>query len=95
VLSSPPKDTRAFETHEGPKEYVPEEAIVANFGLVRAWQGDRHGILAYRDAPPNFNPLAAMCGRVTIAEVEELVEPGDLDPITCTPPASSCGAWSR
>ena len=58
-----------------------EEAIVADFGLVRAWKGDRHGNLVYRDSPRgNFNPLAAMCGRVTIAEVEELVEPGELDP---------------
>jgi 3-oxoacid CoA-transferase subunit A len=78
--SSPPKDTRTFETHDGPKEFVLEEAIVADFGLVRAWRGDRHGNLVYRDSARNFNPLAAMSGRVTIAEVEELVEPGELDP---------------
>ena len=53
---------------------------MADFGLVRAWKGDRHGNLVYRDSARNFNPLAAMCGRVTIAEVEELVEPGELDP---------------
>ena len=64
----------------GPREFVLEEAIVADFGLVRAWKGDRHGNLVYRDSARNFNPLAAMCGRVTIAEVEELVEPGELDP---------------
>ncbi len=69
-----------FETAEGPKEFVLEQAIVADFGLVRAWKGDRHGNLVYRDSARNFNPLAAMCGRVTIAEVEELVEPGELDP---------------
>ena len=57
-----------------------EQAIVADFGLVRAWKGDRHGNLVYRDSARNFNPLAAMSGRVTIAEVEELVEPGELDP---------------
>ena len=57
-----------------------EEAIVADFGLVRAWTGDRHGNLVYRESAQNFNPLAAMCGRVTVAEVEELVEPGELDP---------------
>ena len=57
-----------------------EEAIVADFGLVRAWKGDRHGNLVYRESARNFNPLAAMCGRVTIAEVEELVEPGELEP---------------
>ncbi len=84
VVASPPKETRIFST-AGPdgvveKEYVLEEAIVADFGLVRAWKGDRHGNLIYRDSARNFNPLAAMCGRVTIAEVEELVEPGELDP---------------
>ncbi|MEO7351209.1 MAG: CoA-transferase, partial [Marmoricola sp.] len=52
----------------------------ADFGLVRAWKGDRHGNLVYRDSARNFNPLAAMCGRTTIAEVEHLVEPGELDP---------------
>ncbi|MCW2736655.1 CoA transferase subunit A [Nocardioides sp.] len=80
IVSSPPKETRVFSTAEGDKEYVLEEAIVADFGLVRAWKGDRHGNLIYRDSARNFNPLAAMCGRVTIAEVEELVEPGELDP---------------
>jgi 3-oxoacid CoA-transferase subunit A len=76
TVASPPKETRLF----GDREYVLEEAIVADFGLVRAWKGDRHGNLVYRDSARNFNPLAAMCGRVTIAEVEELVEPGELDP---------------
>ena len=57
-----------------------ERAIIADFGLVRAWRGDRHGNLVYRASARNFNPLAAMCGRVTVAEVEELVEPGELDP---------------
>src|ERR671921_7985 len=75
VVSSPPKETRLFETAEGPKQFVLEEAIVADFGLVRAWKGDRHGNLVYRMSARNFNPLAAMCGRVTIAEVEVLVEP--------------------
>ena len=86
VVSSPPKETKVFSVHDGEggslveKEYVLEEAIVADFGLVRAWKGDRHGNLVYRQSARNFNPLAAMCGRVTIAEVEELVEPGELDP---------------
>src|SRR6478609_637767 len=80
VVSSPPKQTQSFETAEGEKEFVLEHAIVADFGLVRAWKGDRHGNLVYRDSARNFNPLAAMCGRVTIAEVEELVEPGEIDP---------------
>ena len=76
VVASPPKEVRSF----GGRDYVMEEAIVADFGIVRAWKGDRHGNLIYRDSARNFNPLAAMCGRITIAEVEELVEPGELDP---------------
>jgi 3-oxoacid CoA-transferase subunit A len=80
VVSSPPKETKVFATAEGDKEYVLEEAIVADFGLVRAWKGDRHGNLVFRQSARNFNPLAAMCGRVTIAEVEHLVEPGEIDP---------------
>ncbi|MFC6286871.1 CoA transferase subunit A [Nocardioides sp. GCM10027113] len=79
-VASPPKEVRTFETAEGDKEFVLERAIVADFGLVRAWKGDRHGNLVYRDSAQNFNPLAAMCGRVTIAEVEHLVEPGEIDP---------------
>jgi 3-oxoacid CoA-transferase subunit A len=80
IVSSPPKEVRTFSTAEGDKEFVLEEAIVADFGLVRAWKGDRHGNLVYRQSAQNFNPLAAMCGRVTIAEVEHLVEPGEIDP---------------
>ena len=76
VVSSPPKEVREF----GGRRFVMETAITADFGLVRAWKGDRHGNLIYRASARNFNPLAAMCGRVTIAEVEELVEPGELDP---------------
>jgi 3-oxoacid CoA-transferase subunit A len=79
VVASPPKETRDFAMNGESREYVLEEAIVADFGLVRAWKGDRHGNLVYRDSARNFNPLAAMCGRVTIAEVEHLVEPGDID----------------
>ena len=76
ALASPPKQTQKFDG----LEYVLERAIVADFGLVRAWKGDRHGNLVYRDAARNFNPLAAMCGRVTVAEVEHLVEPGEISP---------------
>ena len=79
----------------GGLDYVLEEAIVADFGLVRAWKGDRHGNLVYRDSARNFNPLAAMCGRVTIAEVEHLVEPGELDPNLVHTPGRSCSASSR
>jgi 3-oxoacid CoA-transferase subunit A len=77
---SPIKPVQIFEAHGVEEPYVLEEAIVADFGLVRAWKGDRHGNLVYRDSARNFNPLAAMCGRLTIAEVEELVDPGELDP---------------
>jgi 3-oxoacid CoA-transferase subunit A len=81
AVASPPKETRTFlDEHGNGREYVLESAISADFGLVRAWKGDRHGNLVYRDSAQNFNPLAAMCGRVTIAEVEHLVEPGEIDP---------------
>ncbi len=76
ALASPAKQTAIFDG----LEYVLERAIVADFGLVRAWKGDRHGNLVYRMAARNFNPLAAMSGRWTIAEVEQLLEPGELDP---------------
>jgi 3-oxoacid CoA-transferase subunit A len=80
LVASPPKETRTFRTAEGDKTFVLEQAISCDFGLVRAWKGDRHGNLVYRQSARNFNPLAAMSGRTTIAEVEELVDPGDLDP---------------
>ena len=76
VVASPPKQTQVFDG----LEYVLERAIVADFGLVRAWKGDRHGNLVFHDAARNFNPLAAMCGNTTIAEVEHLVDPGELNP---------------
>jgi 3-oxoacid CoA-transferase subunit A len=79
-IASPAKDVRSFDTCDGPKEFVLEEAITCDFALVRAWKGDRHGNLVYRQSARNFNPLAAMSGRITIAEVEELVEPGEIDP---------------
>jgi 3-oxoacid CoA-transferase subunit A len=60
--------------------YILERGIVADLGIVKAWKGDRHGNLVYRKTARNFNPLCAMSGRVTVAEVEELVEPGELDP---------------
>ena len=76
AVASPPKETRAF----GGRRYVLEEAITTDFALVRAARGDRHGNLVYDAAAQNFNPLCAAAGRITIAEVEELVEPGELDP---------------
>jgi len=80
IVSSPAKQTQQFQTAEGVREYVLEEGIVADFGLLRAWKGDRHGNLVYKDSARNFNPLVAMSGRVSIAEVEVLVEPGEIDP---------------
>jgi 3-oxoacid CoA-transferase subunit A len=80
AIASPAKPTETFDGPDGPVEYVQERAIVADFGIVHAWKGDRYGNLVYRHAARNFNPLAAMCGRVTIAEVEHLVEPGEIDP---------------
>jgi 3-oxoacid CoA-transferase subunit A len=80
AVSSPPKETKVFTVDGEEKEFVLEHAIVADFGMVRAWKGDRHGNLVFNKSARNFNPLCAMAGRVTIAEVEELVEPGELDP---------------
>jgi 3-oxoacid CoA-transferase subunit A len=80
ALASPAKEVRSFDVDGHPKEFVLERSITCDFGLVRAWKGDRHGNLVYRRSARNFNPLAAMAGRTTIAEVEHLVEPGELDP---------------
>ena len=79
-VTSPVKEVRTFPTMRGYQQFVLEQAIVADYALVRAWKGDRYGNLRYRHAARNFNPVAAMCGRITIAEVEELVEPGELRP---------------
>jgi 3-oxoacid CoA-transferase subunit A len=76
ALASPVKETRQF----GGKSYVLEESVVADFALVHAAMGDTHGNLVFHKTAMNFNPLAAMAGHITIAEVEELVEPGELDP---------------
>ena len=79
-VASPAKEVRVFERDGVSREYVLENAIVADFALVRAWKGDRHGNLVFNKSSRNFNPLCAMAGRVTVAEVEELVEPGEIDP---------------
>jgi 3-oxoacid CoA-transferase subunit A len=76
ALASPAKEVREFDG----VEYVLERGIRTDFALVRAAKGDRHGNLVFNKSARNFNPLAAMAGRVTVAEVEELVEPGALDP---------------
>ena len=76
ALASPRKETREFDG----RTYVLEQAIVTDFGLVHATRGDRHGNLVFHESARNFNPLCAMAGRITIAEVEQVVEPGELDP---------------
>src|ERR1700757_2115609 len=70
------KEVRVFNG----KEYLLEHAFESDFALVKAWKGDTDGNLIYRSTARNFNPVMAMAGKVTIAEVEELVEPGELDP---------------
>lgn len=70
------KETRVFND----KEYLLEYAFDADFAIVKAWKGDTDGNLIYKDTARNFNPLMAMAGKITIAEVEELVQPGELDP---------------
>lgn len=62
------------------RQYLIEEAFDADFAIVKAWKGDTLGNLIYKDTARNFNPMMAMAGKVCIAEVEELVEPGELDP---------------
>jgi 3-oxoacid CoA-transferase subunit A len=76
AVSSPAKETREFAGGRT----VLEHALPTDFGLVRAARGDRHGNLVFHATARNFNPLAAMAARVAIAEVEDLVEPGELDP---------------
>lgn len=77
---SEPKETRTFGEGDDAKDYVLEESIVTDFALVRAAKGDRHGNLVFNLSARNFNPLCAMAGKTVIAEVEELVEPGDIPP---------------
>ena len=70
------KSTRAFDG----REYVLEDAIRADVSIVKAWKGDKSGNLIYRKTSRNFNPMIATCGKVTVAEVEQLVEVGQLEP---------------
>lgn len=70
------KETREYNG----QMYVLEESLRADFAIVKAWKGDRFGNLIFKGTARNFNPLMATAGKITIAEVEELVEPGELDP---------------
>lgn len=80
VEESPAKETRTLDTFGESQEYVLEESLPCDFALVRAAKGDRHGNLVFHSSARNFNPPVAQAGHITIAEVEELVEPGDIDP---------------
>lgn len=70
------KETREYNG----KTYILENALTADFAIVKAWKGDRFGNLIFKGTARNFNPVMAMAGKITIAEVEEIVEPGELDP---------------
>lgn len=70
------KETKTFDG----RDYLLERGVVGDFSMVAAWKGDRLGNLVYRKSARNFNPMAATAGKITIAEVEELVEVGELDP---------------
>jgi len=76
TMAAEGKETREIDG----RSYVMERPLHADFALVKAWKGDRHGNLVYRKTARNFNPVMATAAKVTIAEVEELVEPGELDP---------------
>jgi 3-oxoacid CoA-transferase subunit A len=77
------KETREFDG----RHYVMERGITGDFALVRAWKGDRHGNLVFRKTARNFNPMMATAGRITVAEVEHLVEPGEIEPDAVHTPA--------
>jgi len=78
-VGTPIADGRETREFDG-REYLLESALTADFALVKAWRGDRLGNLQYRKTARNFNPMMAAAGRVTIAEVEEVVEIGAMDP---------------
>ena len=80
ALASPVKETRELTVDGRTRTYVLEESIVTDFALVHAWKGDRSGNLVYRESARNFNPLCATAGKVTIAQVENLVEVGEIKP---------------
>lgn len=76
AVASPAKEVREF----GGTRYLLEHALAPDFALVHAWKADRHGNLVYRHAASNFNPDCAAAAKITVAQVEHLVEPGELDP---------------
>ena len=82
------KDEREFDG----EKYVMERGLVADLSIVHAWKGDTEGNLVYRKTARNFNPMMATAGKVTVAEVEHLVEPGSSIPTTSSRRAFSCSA---
>ena len=80
ALASEPREVRRFTYHDRESEFALEESITTDFALVHAAKGHRHGNLVLERSARNFSPLAAMAGRVCIAQVEHLLEPGELDP---------------
>ena len=80
VKESPAKETKVLDTFGEEREYVLEKSLAPDYALVRAAVGDRHGNLVFHSSARNFNPPAAQSARTTIAEVEKLVEPGEIDP---------------
>jgi 3-oxoacid CoA-transferase subunit A len=78
-VGTPIAEGKEIKEFDG-KDYLLERGIVGDFALVKAWKADTLGNLVYRKTARNFNPLAAMAGKITIAEVEEIVEPGELNP---------------
>jgi 3-oxoacid CoA-transferase subunit A len=74
------KETRRFKFNGQEKEYLMEHAFESDFAIVKAWKGDMAGNLVYKSTARNFNPLMAMAGKITVAEVEHLVPAGELDP---------------
>jgi 3-oxoacid CoA-transferase subunit A len=70
------KEVREFNG----RKYIMEESIVGDFAIVKGWKADRYGNVIYRHTAQNFNPMAATAGKITVVEVEEIVEPGELDP---------------
>ena len=80
AIASPSKEVRSFDVNGSAKDFVLEESITTDFSLVHALKGDRHGNLVFAKSARNFSPLAAMAGRICIAQVEQLVEPGEIEP---------------
>ncbi len=70
------KDERQFNG----RDYILEESITGDFAIVKAWKADKYGNLVFRKTARNFNPMAATAGKITVVEVEEIVEPGELNP---------------